>query len=135
MGNLKPSFFAVVGLLLADIGVLSLLIASGGMSLGVFLLMGSAIVFSSGTTWLISKEDGRVHFQGAWKAVFVLLFCSGIFLVLQKSGLQLQIAPENLSEVGNILASRYLVGGWILSVVMLMVFVAVGTVAMRKEKS
>ncbi len=118
-------------ILLLDLAVLLVSLQAGSTALSIFLIFSSFAIFGSGFIWLIAREDDDLHIIKPLRVIPLLLWGGALFLAFEKAGTKLQVQPEALSETGLMLGSRYLVGVWIVSVVILATFLTLVSISRR----
>jgi hypothetical protein len=127
----KPAFFLGAILFLLTTVINCWLIFTGTVALGIFSLIGTVLVFSSGIIWLIRQEDQSLHLKNVWLILPLGVFSFGIVQTLQKGGMDYPFVLENIQEIGNVMMSRYQIGLWLVSTVLLLSFVVAGALMTR----
>jgi NADH:ubiquinone oxidoreductase subunit 6 (subunit J) len=117
---------------LVMIGVDLAIHLSGAVILGVFNLIGSILVFAVGLVWQLRQEEEKMQISRLWLALPIAAWGAAIFRVLNQSQIEYRLTPENLEEVGNLLMSRFDMGLWLGSLILLVGFIIAGTL-MRRE--
>ncbi len=120
-------------LLLLTLIVDGVMFGSGLVSLAIFSIIGTLLLFASSIIWLIYRDDTQVHFRRIWHAIPISVFGGGLLFTFQQLSLKYNHTGENLGEVGNIIMSRYQIGMWIASTTIFFMFVIAASLVTRNR--
>jgi hypothetical protein len=106
---------------------------NGLVSLGIFSFIGTLLLFASSIIWLIYRDDTELHLRKIWLAIPIAIFGGGLAFSFQQLGLQFSATNENLIEVGNLVMSRYQIGMWTVSALILFMFIIAASLVTRNR--
>jgi hypothetical protein len=125
------SFLVGTFILVMTLFVDGTMFTNGLISLAIFSFIGTLLLFASSIIWLIYRDDTKLHFRRIWLVIPLSVFGLGLAFTFQQLRLQYIPTNENLGEVGNLVMSRYQIGMWCVSALILFMFVVAASLVTR----
>jgi hypothetical protein len=125
-------FYIGVFFLILTFAVDALIFINKLYVLGMISLISSSLIFSCAFIWFLYRDEQKPRVKNLFIVFPIGIFCVAILKFLKLGLISYQAAPEDLLGVGNILMSRYELGLWIISSLILLSFVLTGALLVRR---